>query len=193
MFVLDEIFGARMGSWPEKDVFLNLVDSIKKEGIFNRTIELIKLVLDLLQERRETIDQMNRMKNMTRTKKRTSSQMNIFKELSEIVPDDFLQEFGAEQMASAVRYCKALQIRMERAYASPEKDTAKAVQVSPYIERFKKLNPNEPSPECSKLLKEYREMLAEFKISVFAQEMKTLFPVSPKRLNKKWQEIINSC
>ncbi|MFC1845218.1 DUF3418 domain-containing protein, partial [Thermodesulfobacteriota bacterium] len=79
LFVLDEIFGARMGSWPEKDVFLNLVDSIKKEGIFNRTIELIKLVLDLLQERRETIDQMNRMKNMTRTKKRTSSQMNIFK------------------------------------------------------------------------------------------------------------------
>ena len=193
-FVLDEIFGARMGSWPEKETFFNLVDSIKKEGIFNRTRELVKLVLDLLQERRETIDQMNRLKNMTGTKKRTVPAMNTFKkELSEIVPADFLQRFNAEQAASAVRYCKALQIRMERAYASPEKDKIKVAQVTPFIDRLKKYHLQEPSPECRKLLQEYQNMLAEYKISVFAQEMKTLFPVSPKRLDKKWQEIINSC
>ena len=72
-------------------------------------------------------------------------------------------------------------------------DTAKAAKVIPFMAQLNKLNLQEPSPECRKLLKEYRKMLAEFKISVFAQEMKTLFPVSPKRLNKKWQEIINSC
>jgi len=193
-FVLDEIFGARIGSLPEKKIFLNHVDTIKKEGVFNRSRELIKLVLELLQERRETIDQISRMRDMIRARKNADPAMNIFqKELSEIVPADFLQQFDAEQIASAVRYCKALQIRMERAYASPEKDTVKAKQVSPFIDRLKKYPLQEPSPECSKLLKEYRNMLAEFKISVFAQEMKTLFPVSPKRLDEKWQEITNSC
>jgi ATP-dependent helicase HrpA len=36
-------------------------------------------------------------------------------------------------------------------------------------------------------------MLEEFKISLFAQELKTAFPVSAKRLNKKWREIEESC
>ncbi len=96
-------------------------------------------------------------------------------------------------MTSAIRYCKALQIRMERAYASPEKDTVKAIQIQPFISRLKELKPRDPSPECQKLLREYRTMLAEYKISVFAQEMKTRFPVSAKRLDKKWKEIANSC
>jgi len=35
---------------------------------------------------------------------------------------------------------------------------------------------------------EYRWMLEEFRISVFAQELKTAYPVSPKRLDKQWQQ-----
>jgi len=194
LFVLDEIFGSKDSLWPQKNVFFELVDIIKKEGLFNRVRHLIKLVLDLLKERRETIDQMNRIGSVSRTKPRASFKMEVFKkELTEIVPVDFLLKFNAEQVTSAKRYCKALQIRMERAHASPEKDTVKATQILPFINRLKELEPQEPSPECQKLLQEYRNMLAEYKISVFAQEMKTRFPVSPKRLDKKWQEIINSC
>jgi ATP-dependent helicase HrpA len=170
------------------------VDTIKKKGLFNRARQLINMVLDLLKERRETIDQMNRMKSMGRTKPRAAFEINMFKEeLAEIVPAKFLQQFDSERMTSAKRSCKALQIRMERAYASPEKDKMKAAQLQPFISRLKELRPQEPSPECRKLLQQYRTMLAEYKISVFAQEMKTRFPVSPKRLDKKWQEIINSC
>ena len=193
-FVLDEIFRSKESSWPEKDVFLKLIATIKKEGVLNLARELLKLVLDLLKERRETIDQMNRMKKMSQTKTRTPLKMITFKEeLSEIVPADFLQQFDAEQMTAAIRYCKALQIRMERAYATPEKEKVKATRVTPFTDRLKKFSPHEASPECRKFLREYRSMLAEFKISVFAQEMKTLFPVSPKRLDKKWQEIMDSC
>ena len=193
-FVLDEIFGSKISLWPTKEIFSNLVDTIKKEGLFNRARQLTELVLNLLRERRQTIDQMNRLKNMTQTKSKTAFKVNPFKEeLTEIVPADFLQQFNTEQMTSAIRYCKALQIRMERAYASPEKDQVKAEQILSFISRFKELCPKEPSPECLKLLEEYRNMLAEFKISIFAQEMKTRFPVSTKRLEKIWQEIMNCC
>jgi ATP-dependent helicase HrpA len=114
-------------------------------------------------------------------------------ELSGIVPADFLRQFNTEQMTSAIRYCKALQIRMERAYVSPEKDKIKAAQLSPHTKRLQDLKPRDPSPACLELLQEYRSMLEEYKISLFAQEMKTLFPVSPKRLDKKWQEILYGC
>jgi ATP-dependent helicase HrpA len=193
-FVLDEIFGSKNSLWPQKDVFLELVDTIKKDGLFNRARQLTELILKLLKERRETIDQMNRMKSMSRTKSRAAFKMETYKEeLTEIVPADFLKQFDTEQLTSAIRYCKALQVRMERAYASPEKDEVKAQQIIPFISRYKELSLKEPSPECSKLLKEYQSMLAEYKISIFAQQMKTRFPVSAKRLEKKWQEIINSC
>ena len=72
-------------------------------------------------------------------------------------------------------------------------DKVKAENLLPFISRFKELSPQDPSPECLKLLNEYQSMLAEYKISVFAQEMKTRIPVSAKRLEKKWQEIMNSC
>jgi ATP-dependent helicase HrpA len=194
LFVLDEIFGIKNSSWPSKDVFFKLVDTIKKEGLFSRARQLIELVFDLLKERRATIDQMNKLESMSQTKSRAAFTMNIFKEeLTEMVPADFLNRFDTEQLTSAIRYCKALQIRMERAYASPEKDKVKAENLLPFISRFKELSPQDPSPECLKLLNEYKSMLAEYKISVFAQEMKTRIPVSAKRLEKKWQEIMNSC
>jgi ATP-dependent helicase HrpA len=193
-FVLDEIFGSKNSVWPKKDDFLKLVSTLKKEGLVSRTRQLTELVLALLKERRETMDQMIRLKGMSRTKARTAFEIDIFREeLTEIVPADFIHQFDTEQMPSAKRYCIALQKRMERAYASPEKDKVKAEQLRPFISRLKELKPGEPSPECLKLLREYRTMLAEYKISVFAQEMKTRFPVSSKRLEKKWQEIITSC
>ncbi|MFC1827354.1 DUF3418 domain-containing protein, partial [Thermodesulfobacteriota bacterium] len=193
-FILDEIFGSKNSLCPPKDVFLKLVETVKKEGLFNRARQLTELVLDLLKERRESIDQMNKLQRMSHAKSRSTLKMNLFKEeLTEIVPADFLQQFDKEQMVSAIRYCKALQIRMERAYVSPEKDAVKAEQFLPFINRFKELKPQDSSPECLKLLKEYHNMLAEYKISVFAQEMKTRFPVSAKRLEKKWEEIMNSC
>jgi len=120
--------------------------------------------------------------------------MKVFlDELSGIVPADFLRQFSEEQVSSAIRYCKALQIRMERAYVSPEKDRIKAEQLAVHADKVNKLKTRDPSPACLELLQEYCTMMEEYKISLFAQEMKTRFPVSAKRLEKKWQEILSSC
>jgi ATP-dependent helicase HrpA len=48
------------------------------------------------------------------------------------------------------------------------------------------------SEEKLKAIEEYRWMVEEYKISLFAQELKTALPVSPKRLEKKIQEIERS-
>ena len=45
------------------------------------------------------------------------------------------------------------------------------------------------SREKREALEEFRWMIEEFKVSLFAQELKTLFPVSEKRLEKKLKEI----
>jgi ATP-dependent helicase HrpA len=35
----------------------------------------------------------------------------------------------------------------------------------------------------------YRWMLEEFRVSLFAQQMKTRLPVSSKRLEQQWQQV----
>jgi ATP-dependent helicase HrpA len=45
------------------------------------------------------------------------------------------------------------------------------------------------SEEKLRALEEFRWMIEEYKVSVFAQEIKTAFPISRKRLEKKVQEI----
>ncbi len=45
------------------------------------------------------------------------------------------------------------------------------------------------SPAAKAGLGEFQSMIEEFKISIIAQELKTVFPISAKRLEKKWQEI----
>jgi ATP-dependent helicase HrpA len=193
-FVMEAIFTPQNRAWPPKDEFFLLVDTLKKEGLMNRARQLIDLVLQLLRERRETLDQIRRIKSMPRSKSSAISNMDLFlAELTEIVPGDFLRQFSQEQVSSAIRYCKALQIRIERAYVSPDKDKMKAEQLASHADKLKELKPRDPSPPCLVLLQEYRTMLAEYKISLFAQEMKTRFPVSAKRLEKKWQEILSSC
>jgi ATP-dependent helicase HrpA len=47
----------------------------------------------------------------------------------------------------------------------------------------------EVSEEKVNAIEEYRWMIEEFKVSVFAQELKTAFPISQKRLEQKIQEL----
>jgi len=43
------------------------------------------------------------------------------------------------------------------------------------------------------LLVEYRWLLEELRLSLFAQELKTIQPISVKRLDKLWLEINEKC
>ncbi len=116
------------------------------------------------------------------------------RELAELVSADFLDQADARYLEQTPRYLQALQIRLRRLSHSPLKDRQKEEEIAPFIERLHQAaSQTTYSPERERLLADYREMLQEFKISLFAQEMKTAFPVSIKRLEKKWRELEGFC
>lgn len=111
-------------------------------------------------------------------------------ELAALVPADFPAPYDAATLARLPYHLKALRIRAERARTDPAKDAAKAAQLAPFRHRLAKYPDQAALPERKReLLAEYRQMLAEYKISLFAQEIKTSFPVSPQRLEEKWREV----
>jgi ATP-dependent helicase HrpA len=112
-------------------------------------------------------------------------------ELEELVPGDFLRRHADRCMAELPRYLGALRVRAQRAYASPEKDRLKAEHLGIHRERYAALKaalPVHPRPEQVRFLEDFRWMLEDYKVSLFAPEIKTRLPISSKRLEAKWQE-----
>ena len=193
-FILLEIFRCRDGSWPDQKSFFKLVAEVKESGLFSIAKKYLDLVLDVLQERRATLDHISKLEKMSGKKPHAGMDFNDSrKQLQAILPKDFLLHFTGEHMKASIRYCRALVIRMDRAYASPAKDKAKNSQLAVHLNKLETLAPQDPSPQCRELVEEYRLMLEEYKISLFAPEIKTQFPISAKRLEKKWRSILDSC
>ena len=84
---------------------------------------------------------------------------------------------------------KAIQIRAERSRTDPRKDAQKAELVAVYQQELDNLSAEDQSPERSSLVGELRWMLEEYRVSVFAQELGTAHPISPKRLDNKLEQI----
>ena len=116
-------------------------------------------------------------------------------QIQAIVPPVFLQEMELNAMRDAMRYLRGLRIRVERAHSSTAKDAAKAALVRPYQERLSALDLNflqsggPGATERRRLYSEYRQMVEEYTLSLFAQEIKTAFPISTKRLDEKWRNL----
>jgi ATP-dependent helicase HrpA len=111
-------------------------------------------------------------------------------ELEFLLPRNFLETIPFPQLTHLPRYLKALATRMERAKLNPVKDKERAQQLEPYLAALKKLQTNPPKAAGARQqLEEFRWMIEEFKVSLFAQELGTAVPVSPKRLDQQRERL----
>lgn len=111
-------------------------------------------------------------------------------ELKLLLPRDFLVRTPLELLGHLPRYLKALQTRAERASLNPLKDQERAARVNPYVSAVQRLQASAAKSERARALAgELWFMVEEFKVSVFAQEIGTAIPVSPKRLDQQLERI----
>jgi ATP-dependent helicase HrpA len=118
-------------------------------------------------------------------------------DLDRLVPKNFLQIYTVARLVRIPRYIEGLKIRLERGRIGPEKDKAKAAQFEPYAFELARLDTalksgtQYPIPNSEKRLavEELRWMIEEFKLALFAPEIKAAFPISAVRLARKIREI----
>ena len=88
------------------------------------------------------------------------------------------------------RYLRGAQIRLERARLSPAADQRKEEAFALYWTRYLEVaKPENAAKFSAAALAEFRWMLEEYRVSLFAQELHTPEPVSPKRLDAKWDTL----
>ncbi|MGD1152495.1 MAG: ATP-dependent RNA helicase HrpA [Syntrophales bacterium] len=113
-------------------------------------------------------------------------------EMNQLMPSDFLMHYDSERLIHVMRYLKAICIRAERGMVHLDKAFARIREVNIFSDNLEFMINSVSagaSEEKLNLIEEYRWMIEEYKVSLFAQELKTVFPVSKKRLEKKKQEI----
>jgi len=96
------------------------------------------------------------------------------KELTRLLPPDFLRTTPYAQLIHLPRYLRALQLRQERAALHPARDAEKARPLAAFAGWEEKIAPGQRET--------FRWMLEEFRVSLFAQELGTPQPVSARRL-----------
>ena len=108
------------------------------------------------------------------------------KDLLSLVPENFPLIYDSHRMKNLKRYVAALGIRAARGAEEPLKDAEKAGKIEKYKQMLDRilsdLSP-EASMEKAKAVEDFFYMMEEYKISVFAQELKTNMKISPKRLD----------
>ena len=175
-----------------KDAFYSHAKSLSPI-ILKKGHELLNQIMPVLKAYHET---RLAIFNLENANKAGSNLVHFFNglrnELSRLVPERFMGLYNNERLAHITRYIKAIGIRAQRASVSFEKDEAKAIKLKNYIERLnemlKKLS-SSVSDEKKQAIEEYFWLIEEYKVSLFAQELKTAFPVSEKKLAKKLKEI----
>jgi ATP-dependent helicase HrpA len=113
-------------------------------------------------------------------------------ELSRLLPADFLIRYGEERLVHIGRYLHALAIRAERGAVHLEKARERGKEIRELVEWHEKTLQEitvYTSETKRQTLEEFGWLIEEYKVSLFAQELKTAVPVSRKRLDMMMDEI----
>jgi ATP-dependent helicase HrpA len=89
------------------------------------------------------------------------------------------------------RYINAIQVRVEKLTQQQSKDRQHIAEISDLLTDCRQaLIEDQPlSSDLEAALLDYCWLVEEYRVSLFAQQLKTRVPVSLKRLNKRWVEV----
>jgi ATP-dependent helicase HrpA len=187
--VVAELFTRNIRS---KKAFYAHADSVAAK-ILPTGRELVDKIIPILNAYH---DARNRIHEIQRANRNTRMAISYFEErgqeLEHLVPPTFVAIYDIQRLDHLPRYLQAVAIRARRAAVDFDKDRAKSKEIIRFSEKLnqmlKALCPA-VSDEKRQAIESYFWMLEEFKVSVFAQELKTAIPVSAKRLDRKLKEI----
>jgi ATP-dependent helicase HrpA len=116
---------------------------------------------------------------------------DVAEQLAWLVFPGFAESVATEQLQHMPRYLEACRVRIQRAQGNPQGDLRKLAEIQPLWQRYvHHVALAEPPRHDRALLTAYRWQIEEFRVSLFAQELRTPAPVSAKRLDALWQHVL---
>jgi ATP-dependent helicase HrpA len=116
---------------------------------------------------------------------------DIAAQMDRLVYPGFVYDTPQEWFNELPRYLNAADKRLNRTSGIPASENLLVDELTEFWQRFdSRLTSLTDTQQYSPDLIEYRWMLEEYRVSLFAQTLGTRFPISAKRLEKQWQKVI---
>ncbi|WP_373890040.1 ATP-dependent RNA helicase HrpA [Massilia sp. DJPM01] len=111
-------------------------------------------------------------------------------QLQGLVHKRFLIDNDYAQLAHFPRYLKAINVRLEKLRADPARDAKLMAEWTQSASHFMRAARDRlAGKNTDPKMVEFRWMLEELRVSLYAQELRTPMPVSAKRLQKVWESM----
>ena len=180
--VADAVLGQGVELPRTRVAFEALVDRGRAD-VLDRAGDVARVVKAVLQALREVRTHLGAMNGAAFAPVRSS----VEEHLSELLANGWIRHTPTGWWSQLPKYLRAIARRLERARGDVERDRKLQAQVAPYARQVRQLtlaaNPDLPSTERERL----RWMVEEFRLSLHAQDLRTLMPVSAKRLDEQVQ------
>ncbi|MEE7626594.1 ATP-dependent RNA helicase HrpA [Methylobacter sp. Wu8] len=150
-----------------------------KSGLISAANEAGKIALEIMELYGAIKTQLNRFNANDPLAKDINEQLDL------MIYAGFIRNTPYHQLKAIPRYLKAIQYRLDKR----DNNLQKVQEANRYTTRYwkdleKKAKKDKVIPEQDP----FRWMLEEFRVSLFAQQLKTAYPVSVKRMDKAWDE-----
>ncbi len=124
-------------------------------------------------------------KKLQGIKTHAAAHADLQAQLQALVHKRFVADTPHAQLSHFPRYLKAMSVRLDKLRSDPARDARLMADwqqaAAPWQRAIKAGSRGDPRME------EYRWMLEELRVSLYAQELRTPMPVSVKRLQKVWE------
>ena len=115
---------------------------------------------------------------------------DIKEHMDQLIYRGFILEESWSQIEQYPRYLKALVQRLEKLNHAAARDQQYIREMSKFYQRWKeRYVAMKKEHRHDERLEEIRWMIEEWRISLFAQQIKTRYPISLKRLQKRWMDL----
>jgi ATP-dependent helicase HrpA len=111
-------------------------------------------------------------------------------QLQGLVHKRFIADTEYSQLAHFPRYLKGMNVRLEKLRTNTARDAQLMAEWQTAAAQFQRTIKNQPLKNLDPRMTDFRWMLEELRVSLFAQELRTPMPVSSKRLQKVWESML---
>jgi ATP-dependent helicase HrpA len=111
-------------------------------------------------------------------------------DLAGLLPADFVRRTSFARLKDLPRYLRAMQMRADRWKRDQAKDGARARELQPFVAAVKRLEKRAGGEAPAAGWEDFRWLVEEFRVSLFAQELGTAEPVSAVRLERALRDLV---
>jgi ATP-dependent RNA helicase HrpA len=140
-----------------------------------RVIETVRIILRDWRAARAGLD-------AARNPAAAAAVADVNTQLADLLPPDFIESTPSGWLGHLPRYLKAISRRLSRLPAQARRDAELAMRIRPFAAALRHLQAESPGVASRPELEQLRWMIEEFRVSLFAQELRTVMRVSEQRL-----------